>query len=393
MSSYLSSAFKSLGLSSGNDAEAASASRPGHPTSQPMHVWIAPDTDHNHFVPATVNDPAQPMEIENDHFVGRVLVRIKDYGPKNARTPEGRFKEDTPAADLYFGGAFDSKAVQPSGFWLIWKVATLIDPSLVYAWSDKPYFFSPVASAMNVIRAERAQHPWPARKAAESDKHTDRKSVESEHTVVNRNSHASTGTVGTLHSVPQQSKQAPKHRRKSSVGSSDGDKRSRRGSKISAADAKKELNEDGLVARPCRDLNSDVLGPWPLTPPHPDDELAEDTEVWWEDCGFEDGAPVSTTSGGERRRYFRTPRNLQNPDVVFLKDQVYCFEIFAPFIDLNTYDLSLGITLNMKRYCEGQDMRLIMCSAHKDPDTGAVNWTEGKVHCAIEFRLKEFGHT
>lgn len=54
-----------------------------------MFVYAGPDT--RHLVPATVNDPASPMDIENDNFVGRVLVRVKDYGQhKGQRMPEVR---------------------------------------------------------------------------------------------------------------------------------------------------------------------------------------------------------------------------------------------------------------------------------------------------------------
>lgn len=75
--------------------------------------------------------------------------------------------------------------------------------------------------------------------------------------------------------------------------------------------------------------------------------------------------------------------------MVFRKDRIYTFEIFAPFIDLNTYDLSLGLTLNMKRYCENQNLRIVMCAASRD-ENGGVKWYEGGVCFAVEFRLKEW---
>lgn len=103
-----------------------------------------------------------------------------------------------------------------------------------------------------------------------------------------------------------------------------------------------------------------------------------------------DDPPVSTTNSTERRRYFRNPHNLQNPSIVFKKDQIYTFEVFAPFIDLNAYDLSLGITLNMKKYSEGQDFRMVLCRAKKDEE-GKIEWTKGDMLCAMEFRLKEWG--
>ncbi|KAJ3201997.1 hypothetical protein HK099_002026 [Clydaea vesicula] len=59
----------------------------------------------------------------------------------------------------------------------------------------------------------------------------------------------------------------------------------------------------------------------------------------------------------ERRKYFQKAENREKK--VFLKDRVYNFEIFAPFIDLNTFDLNLGININIFRYLNDQPLRLM----------------------------------
>ena len=78
----------------GSPGTGTDASRPaagGAKHAQPMFVYAGPDT--KHLVPSTVNDPAAPMDVENENFVGRVLIRIKDYGGHKGalRTPEVSF--------------------------------------------------------------------------------------------------------------------------------------------------------------------------------------------------------------------------------------------------------------------------------------------------------------
>lgn len=154
--------------------------------------------------------------------------------------------------------------------------------SQVYTWSDKPYFFSPVASAMNVIRCEPAPDPLPAGNT-ESDKESERtlkkedsisrgrSSVESESTVHTKHSTTTASPSSTLHSMSR-------HKRRGSVGSD---------SHSPTLDlGPKEYNYKGVRAGPVKTLDDSVLGKWPLSPPHPDDELEEDTGLWFEDCGF-----------------------------------------------------------------------------------------------------------
>lgn len=81
-----------------------------------MTVWLGPDT--HHMVPATnsVNNHLLPMEIENEHFVGRVLVRVRDYGGQKSglRTPEVSYRR---ASRMRVGGRQFSTAVATS-IWL-----------------------------------------------------------------------------------------------------------------------------------------------------------------------------------------------------------------------------------------------------------------------------------
>jgi hypothetical protein len=66
-----------------------------------MYVYVGPDE--KHLVPATVNDPSQPMEIENENFVGRVMVRVKDYGAKGAKQSEVGMGIERVGLQMYRG--------------------------------------------------------------------------------------------------------------------------------------------------------------------------------------------------------------------------------------------------------------------------------------------------
>ncbi|KAL7409902.1 hypothetical protein BDY24DRAFT_192307 [Mrakia frigida] len=134
---------------------------------------------------ANVNDPARPTEIDTDKFVGRVLVRIRDFdgitsdgAPPNQGTEyfagrsrrfaiqiEGRFKEREGAApydadEIQFGSDFDHLVDFPrTAFNAGMKVATWVDPATFYEEtppSGRPYIMSPYAACMNTLAA------WPA---------------------------------------------------------------------------------------------------------------------------------------------------------------------------------------------------------------------------------------
>ncbi|KAI9207468.1 uncharacterized protein BJ171DRAFT_492820 [Polychytrium aggregatum] len=89
-------------------------------------------------------------------------------------------------------------------------------------------------------------------------------------------------------------------------------------------------------------------------------ELKEENTLMFE--GIDDVA-VASDDVNERRAYFRDQQTRQ--DTIFKPSQVYHCEIFAPFIDLNTFDLSLGININLLRYLNDQPIRL-MAKSQKD---------------------------
>ncbi|CAO1625777.1 unnamed protein product [Parajaminaea phylloscopi] len=139
-----------------------------------LQVMVGPDRFH--MEPCRVNDTHRPHEINTEHFVGRVLVRIldapgaqegeegreyfKDRSRRFCIQIEGRFKKAWNGDDIHFGSDFDKFVDFPRApFNAGMKVAKYIDPCTFYEEqppSKRPYIMSPYCACMNVLCA------WPA---------------------------------------------------------------------------------------------------------------------------------------------------------------------------------------------------------------------------------------
>ena len=116
---------------------------------------------------------------------------------------------------------------------------------------------------------------------------------------------------------------------------------------------------------------------------YPDSHLFLGKWIW--SGVFEDLKEDNSLLGGnfennfaDRRRYYQKSENRDTN--TFKLDHIYNLEIFAPFIDLNTFDLSLGININVLPYLNSQPIRLIC----KSKSLNVVLFV-------IEFDLKEDG--
>lgn len=139
-----------------------------------LKVQVGPDRFH--MEDCRLNDTQHPHEIETEHFVGRVLVRIlnapgaregepgREYFEGRSRKfciqIEGRFKQRWNGNDILFGTDFDRFVDFPRApFNAGMKVAKYIDPCTFYELhpaSGRPYIFSPYIACMNTFCA------WPA---------------------------------------------------------------------------------------------------------------------------------------------------------------------------------------------------------------------------------------
>ena len=139
-----------------------------------LKVQVGPDRFH--MEDCRLNDTQHPHEIETEHFVGRVLVRILDAPGAKEGEPgreyfegrsrkfciqiEGRFKQRLNGNDVLFGTDFDKFVDFPRApFNAGMRVAKYIDPCTFYELhpdSGRPYIMSPYIACMNTFCA------WPA---------------------------------------------------------------------------------------------------------------------------------------------------------------------------------------------------------------------------------------
>ncbi|SJX60137.1 uncharacterized protein SRS1_11450 [Sporisorium reilianum f. sp. reilianum] len=133
-------------------------------------------SDRFHMEDCRLNDTRRPHEIDTEHFVGRVLVRILDApGAQEGESGreyfegrsrkfciqiEGRFKQRWNGNDVLFGTDFDKFVDFPRApFNAGMRVAKYIDPCTFYELhpdSGRPYIMSPYIACMNTFCA------WPA---------------------------------------------------------------------------------------------------------------------------------------------------------------------------------------------------------------------------------------
>ncbi|KAI9099510.1 hypothetical protein DFS34DRAFT_693906 [Phlyctochytrium arcticum] len=280
---------------------------------------------------ANINDTANPHFIDSPYFTGSILVRVKNFkgitpdgsapienlpyfdGKKRLFSVQvsGRFKHEYTADDVVFGSEFERKVSLPSGSWIAMKFANVIDPALkndVYA--DKPWLWSPALCSMNIVNVVKATSPIVNAHPAAEPKST---------------SPDAAPTKGPDTQQPKRPNSELSKRRSSVKGPVVPDK---------------------------------VLTPWLWGS---GEELEEDTTL------LVDGSnpsPFPADGINERRKYFQSEK--ARKALVFKPDNVYNFEIFAPFMNLNTFDLSLGISINLLQYLNKQPIRLISKSLVKN---------------------------
>ncbi|KAJ3275736.1 hypothetical protein HDV01_007203 [Terramyces sp. JEL0728] len=299
---------------------------------------------------ASVNDEANPHFIDSPLFTGNVLVRIKDFKgitpdgkePKScagyfdskkrlfALQVQGRFKHEYSADDLLFGSEFERKCTPPTGAWIAIKFANLIDPALqVDIYSETPWLYSPILCSMNIVNVVKAATPvvGAAPLDPKAKEVSDKISAKSKDSLILLNS------------------ADPKY--------------------TATKQQEKSQAMNSVTSKP---TPSDILGDW----------------IWRDGKELEENNTLLHTTQpdfasdaiAERRKHYQKQKTRKH--TIFSPNNVYNFEIFAPFIDLNTFDLSLGININILRYLNNQPLRLM-----------AKAQSSNKVLFVIEFDLVE----
>ncbi|KAF9089893.1 hypothetical protein BGX29_011532 [Mortierella sp. GBA35] len=337
------------------------------------------------------NDELQPIEFDAPNFKGRAVVRIKDFvgitndgsepisnseyfKGRNRRFSfqiEGRFKKEWDGQQVYFGTDFDRSVELPDGFEMMLKVCRYIDPVVQHSLTKegKPWVLSPLVSSINTMSAWRPNEvrlpsppltPRPSVDITRSFSMTDnvvtgavsgawgflgklkrgnRASVigfsnpskqESSSSLNNYTSNKSasddqlekkTSPLEGLQSITSPSTPQPGSVSSSSATSAD----------WSAEATTSDFNDEGMP-----------LGPWRQ-------HVDEDTTF------FLQGKPSLTTA--QRRKYFQSEQNRK--DFTFKTDIVHGFEFFSPHMDFNTFDIRLGLSMNVRKYLTGQPVRYV----------------------------------
>ncbi|KAJ3231700.1 hypothetical protein HDU78_005217 [Chytriomyces hyalinus] len=281
-----------------------------------------------------VNVDSDPILIDSPFFVGSIAVRVKNFagiapaGTEPVKdTPyfgtrrrlfsiqlQGRFKHEHSAEDVVFGAEFQHKVNPPTGAWLAMKFANMIDPALLAdLYSETPWLYSPMLCSMNIANVVKASAP--------------------------------TATVPLPNTASAEHLKAtqPQPLYKVSTGSE------------TSMQLSKALATGSGVGFDVKE----VLGEWVWGG---EKDLQESNALLLPEYLDEPKFPEDGVN--ERRRYYGHKQNRE--DATFSPDYVYNLEIFAPFIDLNTFDLNLGINVNLVRYLNNQPIRLVCKSLSKN---------------------------
>jgi len=262
-----------------------------------------------------VNNDSKPLFVYDNDFIGNVTVRVVNFaGITPDNTPpipmtdyfgkrkrlfsvqiQGRFRKDWSVDHINFGGAFDNKVTLPMGAGLAIKLAQMIDPALE-----------------NHISEDHPSMTSP---------------ILCQMNMVNV-----TKAKTPLDQLPELPWDKIRNSSRTSCGN--------------GALATTEPEAFGI--KPDLYLDDWVWGGAK--------ELKEDTTLLLNEAESKD-RPFDIDDLAARRKYFQKQENRQNN--TFTTDKIYNLEIFAPFINLNTFDISLGININIIKYLNNQPLKLV----------------------------------
>ncbi|KAF9539512.1 hypothetical protein EC957_005349 [Mortierella hygrophila] len=314
------------------------------------------------------NDELHPFEFETPEFKGRAVIRIKDFvgitndgsapiysndyfkghNRKFSIQVEGRFKREWDGEQVYFGTDFDRSVELPHGFETMLRVARYIDPVVKTSLTmdGQPWILSPLVSSINTLAAWRPQDA-----ILPSPPLTPRQTADMAHALNMSESSAMWGFLGKL----------------------------KRGNRSSAVSVSSHTSHDVYGSQPASTNNSnDHLedsqhnhgsgnSSLSSSPSSSDWPNGSNPTIAFDDSGMplgqwrphveEDTAffmkKAMTTA--QRRKYFQT--EAARKQFVFKTDLVHGFEFYSPHMDFNTFDIHMGLSMNIRKYLAGQPVR------------------------------------
>ncbi|KAG0283107.1 hypothetical protein BGZ96_012528 [Linnemannia gamsii] len=323
------------------------------------------------------NDELHPLEFDTPEFKGRAVIRIKDFvgitndgsepihsndyfkghNRKFSIQVEGRFKREWDGEQVYFGTDFDRAVELPHGFETMLRVARYIDPVVKTSLTKdgQPWILSPLVSSINTLAAWRPQDanlpspPLTPRQSADMAHALNMSESSSmwgflgklkrgnRSSVASASSHTSHDVYGSQPASTNNSSdqldnnhrihESPSSSLHSSSTSSDWPNGSDNGSHPTIMTAQEAHDDTGMP-----------LGKWR---PH----VEEDTTFFMK--------KAMTTA--QRRKHFQTEE--ARKQFVFKTDLVHGFEFFSPHMDFNTFDIHMGLSMNIRKYLADQPVR------------------------------------
>ncbi|KAG0047038.1 hypothetical protein BGZ83_007832 [Gryganskiella cystojenkinii] len=362
------------------------------------------------------NDELHPIEFDAPEFKGRALVRIKDFvGITNDGSEpihnsdyfkghnrrfsiqvEGRFKREWLGEDVYFGTDFDRSVELPQGFETMLRIARYIDPVVRTSLTKdgKPWILSPLVSSINTMAAWRPQDA-----NLPSPPLTPRQSAEMAQTLGMNESTSMWGFLGKLKKGNRGSVASLNSNRSQSVYGSQPSSANNSTDQLDGHNSHNHVNRytngsSHLSAEPSSLSSSATSSDWARgsSSASSTDQLAQrltpiTTEIFddsgmplgqWRQHVEEDTTffmpqkPSMTTP--QRRKHFQTEEARRQ--FVYRTDLVHGFEFFSPHMDFNTFDIRMGLSMNIRKYLAGQPVRYTCRTLNGD----TVFW-------AIQFEL------
>lgn len=300
---------------------------------------------------AYVNDDEHPILINNEHFTGHLVFRVRNFNgwtPVDEKTglprppiPDcphyfeghkrsfslqisGRFRRQWNGDDIMFGTFFDKKLNLPRGSGLALAFAQRIDPSMEYEmYSDTPFICSPILCAMNTVHIQPLLAPDPAR-------------------LLRRSANNSAGTCSARSSLfetalrsqddPARGITEPLTLPEWTYG------------------GKHEILDENLMA---------AWSSWTVTPSTHGHTYGGNSSTsiagGSQNSSLIKAVSKTKTSASHRRQWFLDERHRRR--FQFHPDTVYSFDFASPYVDMNQLVLKLGININAAKYLDGQPVR------------------------------------
>ena len=299
---------------------------------------------------------------------------------------EGRFKQEWDGTQVYFGTDFDRPVDLPDGFELMLKICRYIDP-VVRAQlikEPKPWVLSPIVSSINTMSAwhPRDELPVPTPRQLISPAATRPMSMDLSRAYTltetgvssawgflgklkrgNRSSVMSTSSSSTIGMDGYATSANTSSDQLDSTGVSNGvngrSHSKRQGSSPGGLQTSPTTPQPGSLSSSPTTKTAPSLEAIETSRPEFDDKerplgqwrqyLDEDTSFFMPD--------VPSLSTSQRRKHFQSEQ--KRKDFKFKTDLVHGFEFFSPHMDFNTFDIRLGLSLNVKKFLGGQPVRYI----------------------------------